>query len=1188
MVIFMVLIGVSALSAADNSTVQGTEVTADTNDVIATSSVDTGVTSSDEAILESSSKAISTVNDNSKISTNKIRSNSKSLKNDANTTRNTYYVSLNGSSKNDGLTPSTAYDFKSVFGSFPNGETKFNNSVIIVQEGVYNINGSVAPQGLIYTSSDNCGNFVLDVIGNGTVVFNGQTGSTIWYNIASYSSGSSITLNNIKFTNGTAFLNTGWFSKNYKYGGALYNRRGNLTVVNCTFENNSANGTAYSLGGAITNYQGNLAIINSIFLNNFVNGTVTYGGAVANMAGTCTIENSTFKNNRAKATTKVNDAQSIGPIEASYAGAVGTYSSGTTYINGSTFINNTAGSGGAVGNVNSVTIVSNSTFTKNNAENGGAIGSYTSSYGLDTQYTIIENNTIINNTGVNGGGISVLEGNSTINGNVIANNTGVSGGAIAVETGNVTITKNTIVNNTAVSGAGIGSYEGNTFIAENTIANNKATSLAGAIGTSNGILTIKNNTIANNTAPQGGAVYNNQTTDILNNIFFNNTVTSENGYVVFNEPRKSITIVDNRFYNNTDFKRDMLFNDLTSERTTGNIYISNFLETNTDTKLENVTIPADYSTTITIDIRDVYNDTVRNGNITVYINGKKYNTYEVKDGASALITIPKSDLGALNNLVFEYTSSDLSYQPLNLTATIISIRNTKITVNANDTNYGNKTSVVTKLVDEDGNPVANANVVLYINGKAMMVTTDSEGSYTYELVTDNLDVNTVVAIYNGDAYYRSSYGVNTFNVYRLNTTTSVIIPKTTVGDDATIKGKLVDQFGTPIANADMVLIINGTNYAVKTDENGSFTYNIPGITNNTVITAVYSGNKTYAESLNSGVAQLVKRATIVTIDPIKGIIGEKITLTAHVIDEKGNSVSGGNLVFKLNGKTLRIDGSFNSTASPLKFKVVNGTVEYTMIADLYLRNAKNITATYSGSSACESNISNVAEAQIAKRSATIKVTTINYTLADKDIVFTANITDVTPHAENVTAVDNGGYVIFKINGKTLKDETGSPIKVAVENNTASYVYHVPAGTASVDANGNLRSYTVTALYINDIFYPNTRNVTAFSVEKSPINIQFGKVVINNNTKTLSIKGNITDYNNNLLVGTNKVCVKVNGVTIKDENNKTIYYTVNNGNIDLSNISVSNFKKYNNVMIVTGDRQAYLEGRNSTSNITIED
>ncbi len=163
MVIFMVLIGVSALSAADNSTVNSNEVTAATNDVIATSDVDTSITSNDEFILESSSKTISTVNDNSKVSTNKIRSNSKSLKNDANTTRNTYYVSLNGSSTNDGLTPSTAYDFKSVFGSFPNGETKFNNSIIIVQEGVYNINGSVAPQGLIYTSGDNCGNFVLDV-----------------------------------------------------------------------------------------------------------------------------------------------------------------------------------------------------------------------------------------------------------------------------------------------------------------------------------------------------------------------------------------------------------------------------------------------------------------------------------------------------------------------------------------------------------------------------------------------------------------------------------------------------------------------------------------------------------------------------------------------------------------------------------------------------------------------------------------------------------------------------------------------------------------------------------------------------------------------------------------------------------------------------------------------------------------
>lgn len=92
--------------------------------------------------------------------------------------------------------------------------------------------------------------------------------------------------------------------------------------------------------------------------------------------------------------------------------------------------------------------------------------------------------------------------------------------------------------------------------------------------------------------------------------------------------------------------------------------------------------------------------------------------------------------------------------------------------------------------------------------------------------------------------------------------------------------------------------------------------------------------------------------------------------------------------------------------------------------------------------------------------------------------------------------------------------------------------------------------------------------------------------MNNSTKTLSIKANITDYNNNLVVGTNKICVKINGNTVRDSEGNVIYYYINNGSIDLSNINITTKSKINNITIVTGDREAYTDCRSTTSKINI--
>ena len=201
------------------------------------------------------------------------------------------------------------------------------------------------------------------------------------------------------------------------------------------------------------------------------------------------------------------------------------------------------------------------------------------------------------------------------------------------------------------------------------------------------------------------------------------------------------------------------------------------------------------------------------------------------------------------------------------------------------------------------------------------------------------------------------------------------------------------------------------------------------------------------------------------------------------------------------------------------------------------------------------------------------------------LTFTANVKDITPNAVNETIINQDAYVIFKVNNNTLKDKNGKIIYTKVVNNSASMNYIIPKAMAGVySVTYRNRTYDVSAVYTNNNFYPvNNKNHTEFGVERSLIKINFKENIIKGNY--LSIKANITDYKGNFVNGTNKICVKLNDVTYT-MNNQSIYYNVYNGQIELNGIYIKEPKKIKNITIVTGDRQAYLNGRVSTNKISI--
>lgn len=153
-----------------------------------------------------------------------------------------------------------------------------------------------------------------------------------------------------------------------QYAGVIYCENSKLTITNSSFTNNYAQGDA---GGAIY-------AINSEIVANYVNisnSSATFGGAITSLSSKLTLNNFTSANNKAK--------YRGGAIYAMY---------GEINIADSVFENNTATDGGAIFFDYLTINLSSNTFTKNTASSiGGAI------YVMGNKQKTIVNNTFIDN-----------------------------------------------------------------------------------------------------------------------------------------------------------------------------------------------------------------------------------------------------------------------------------------------------------------------------------------------------------------------------------------------------------------------------------------------------------------------------------------------------------------------------------------------------------------------------------------------------------------------------------------------------------------------------------------------------------------------------------------------------------------------------------------------------------------------
>lgn len=479
----------------------------------------------------------------------------------------------------------------------------------------------------------------------------------------------------------------------------------------------------------------------------------------------------------------------------------------------------------------------------------------------------------------------------------------------------------------------------------------------------------------------------------------------------------------------------------------------------------------------------------------------------------------------------------------------------------------------------------NSKLTIKLPDKTIQLTANNKGQVSFK---SNMTPGThnITISYPGNTKYENRTATVPIIITKRP---SVMATTATYGNGITLSLNLTDALtNKTIPNAKIIVKHPKKNITLTTDKNGKINSRLDLPEGKAKIQIIFQGNTYYlpcnTTSTELNFPKIIKTDTIITVNPVKGIVGDKITLTAHITDTKQKPVTGGNIVFKINGKTLRQDGKFNSNAPALKLSVKNGIVTTTILADKYIRDAKNISASYSGNiNYYENNTKTSTVAQIQLRKAQLTVTATPSPQKHYEVIqLKATVKDLTSASKIKPANDETSYVFFKVNGRTLVDANGKQIKAKLVNGTATYNYKVPAGMAGIGTDKKARYYSVTAGLYHPNYYPNTKNTTTFSVSRSSVTISLNRAEFNTKTKILTISANIQDYKKYNVIGNTKVNIKVNGKSISINNKPVI--TAADGKIALQTKIDNSIKTVKSVTIVCGERCAYFEGRTTITNV----
>lgn len=311
----------------------------------------------------------------------------------------------------------------------------------------------------------------------------------------------------------------------------------------------------------------------------------------------------------------------------------------------------------------------------------------------------------------------------------------------------------------------------------------------------------------------------------------------------------------------------------------------------------NVTIDKDYrDITVNVNLSEKLD-----GNLTVLVNNTPY-TLSYTNGTGSLI---------LKNLIYgNYTISAVftkdNYQTVNVSENV-EINSIKTVLEAENVvmYYKDGTRFAVVLKDINGNPLANMDVIISINGRDYVKQSDENGTASLGLNLESKNY-TVVTTFGGNSKYFGTRSNNTVSI--LSTLLSKDIVKY-YRNGTQFYATVLDFKGNPLANTTVMFNINGVFYNKTTDENGTAKLNIwlrPGkyiITIFNLVTGEQAGNNVTVLSKiveNYDLVKYYKNAS---------------KFSVKILDSQGYPVEGTIVTFNINGVFYYKETDSNGIAS---------------------------------------------------------------------------------------------------------------------------------------------------------------------------------------------------------------------------------------------------------------------------------
>ena len=226
------------------------------------------------------------------------------------------------------------------------------------------------------------------------------------------------------------------------------------------------------------------------------------------------------------------------------------------------------------------------------------------------------------------------------------------------------------------------------------------------------------------------------------------------------------------------------------------------------------------------------------------------------------------------------------------------------------------------IIDLNGIPLANKNVIFTINGNHYTRTTDSNGIAKLNI---NLNPGQYIISYtfSGDSQYYSSNSEIEINVFTGNT--YMLYLEDEVYRTEQFGVALFDANENRLANKNVIFTINGNPYTRTTDSNGIAKLNINLNPGQYPINYAFSGSGNYQSCSGNTILTVSMKNIIVT--PINTNIKRYTPFQVKFTDEKGNPVR--NQVVSLNINNVPYNKTTDSSGiASLNIKLLSG--QYTI------------------------------------------------------------------------------------------------------------------------------------------------------------------------------------------------------------------------------------------------------------------